>query len=102
MCIKIKLIGSIFPEKIEFDGKTYRTKHVNMLIDVRGQRNKELGNGKAQKKEADFTSFQLGGTEQTELELILGDLDRLYELRFWIPSPGEPVSLEWLRSQGLI
>ena len=61
VCIKIKLIGSIFPEKIEFDGKTYRTKHVNMLVDVKGQQNSELGKDKAQKKEAVSTSFRLGG-----------------------------------------
>ena len=43
-----------------------------------------------------------GAPNCTFLEPILGDLDRLYELRFWIPDPNEPVSLEWLRSQGLI
>ena len=61
LVVKNKLIGSIFPEKIEFDGKTYRTKHVNMLVDVKGQQNNELGNGKAQKKEADSKGFRLGG-----------------------------------------
>ena len=61
VCIKIKLIGSIFPEKIEFDGKTYRTKHVNMLVNVKGQQDNELGNEKAQKKETKNRGFRLGG-----------------------------------------
>ena len=26
------------------------------------------------------------------LKPILGDLEKLYELRFWIPNPGEPIS----------
>ncbi|MCH5221010.1 MAG: hypothetical protein J1F05_01600 [Muribaculaceae bacterium] len=102
MCIKIKLIGSIFPEKIEFDGKTYRTKHVNMLVDVKGQQDNELGNEKAQKKETKNGGFRLGGPDRIVLEPILRDLDRLYEMRFWIPEPGKPISIQWLRSQGLI
>ena len=61
VCIKIKLIGSIFPKKIELDGKTYRTKHVNMLVDVKGQQYNELENEKGQKKEADLMGFRLGG-----------------------------------------
>lgn len=32
--VKIKLLGSIFPEKIEFDGKNYRTKSYNRMLDV--------------------------------------------------------------------
>ena len=78
--VKNKLIGSIFPEKIEFDGKTYRTKHVNMLIDVRSQRNKELGNDKAQKKEADFTSFQLGGVQRTRTAYLNTASVALYQM----------------------
>lgn len=31
--VKVKLIGSIFPEKIEFDGKNYRTKSYNKILD---------------------------------------------------------------------
>ena len=68
VCIKIKLIGSIFPEKIEFDGKTYRTKHVNMLVDVKGQQNNELGNEKAQKKETKNEGFRLGGPDRIVIE----------------------------------
>ena len=31
---KIKLLGSIFPEKIEFDGKNYRTNNYNKVLDL--------------------------------------------------------------------
>ena len=43
-----------------------------------------------------------GAQNYTEIEPILAGLDRWYEMRFWIPNPGEPVSIQWLRSQGLI
>ena len=46
--VKIKLLGSMFPEKIEFDGKNYRTKAYNKVLDLifretnklRGNKNK--------------------------------------------------------------
>ena len=33
VALKIKLLGSMFPEKIEFDGKKYRTKNYNKVLD---------------------------------------------------------------------
>ena len=46
--VKIKLLGSMFPEKIEFDGKNYRTKAYNKVLELifretnklRGNKNK--------------------------------------------------------------
>ena len=46
--VKIKLLGSMFPEKIEFDGKNYRTNAYNKVLDLifretnklRGNKNK--------------------------------------------------------------
>lgn len=32
--VKIKLLGSIFPGKIEFDGKNYRTTEINQTLDL--------------------------------------------------------------------
>lgn len=32
--VKIMLLGSIFPEKIQFDGKNYRTDHYNKMLDI--------------------------------------------------------------------
>lgn len=40
--VKIKLLGSMFPEKIEFDGKKYRTKNYNKMLDVIFQETKHL------------------------------------------------------------
>ena len=40
--VKIKLLGSMFPEKIEYDGKKYRTKSYNKMLDVIFQETKHL------------------------------------------------------------
>ena len=40
--VKIKLLGSIFPEKIEFDGKNYRTNGYNKVLDLIYQQTNEL------------------------------------------------------------
>lgn len=40
--VKIKLLGSIFPEKIEFDGKNYRTKSYNRMLDIIYKETKHL------------------------------------------------------------
>ena len=40
--VKIKLISSMFPEKIEFDGKTYRTNSYNKVLDLIYQQTNEL------------------------------------------------------------
>ncbi len=43
---KILLLGSIFPEKIEYDGKNYRTNSYNKLLDVIYQETNHLRGGK--------------------------------------------------------
>ena len=40
--VKFKLIGLMFPEKIEFDGKSYRTKKLNMVLDLIYNQTREL------------------------------------------------------------
>lgn len=40
--LKVKLIGSIFPEKIEFDGKEYRTTSFNKVLDLIFQETMQL------------------------------------------------------------
>ena len=42
VALKIKLLGSMFPEKIEFDGKKYRTKNYNKVLDFIYQQTNEL------------------------------------------------------------
>ena len=44
--VKIKLISSMFPEKIEFDGIRYRTKSYNKVLDLIYQETKELRTGR--------------------------------------------------------
>ena len=44
--VKLKLIGSIFPEKIEFDGTNYRTTAYNQVLDNIFQNIKQLWENK--------------------------------------------------------
>ena len=48
---KIKLISSMFPEKIEFDGEKYRTNSYNKVLDLIFQQTNELRGGKKEKGE---------------------------------------------------
>ena len=55
--VKIKLLGSIFPEKIEFDGNKYRTNTYNKMLDIIYQETKQLQGRKKKKSpqnEGDF------------------------------------------------
>ena len=54
--IKIKLISSMFPEKIEFDGKTYRTNSYNKVLDLIYQQTNEL-RGVEKKSGESFSTF---------------------------------------------
>ena len=100
--VKFKLIGSMFPEKIEFDGKSYRTKKLNMVLDLIYNQTRELRASGHEKRGPELTSPQFCTPNRAVLEPILTDLDKLYQMRFWIPEPGKPISIQWLRSQGLI
>ena len=40
--VKVKLLDSMFPEKIEFDGNNYRTTGYNKVLDLIYQQTKEL------------------------------------------------------------
>ena len=46
--VKIKVLGSMFPEKIEFDGKNYRTKSYNKVLDLIYQETNKLRNKKGE------------------------------------------------------
>ena len=50
--LKIKLLGSMFPEKIEFDGKKYRTKNYNKVLDFIYQQTNELRCGNKENGES--------------------------------------------------
>lgn len=57
--VKIKLLGSIFDDKIEFDGKSYRTNNYNKVLDLIYKQTKELRGGEAQKKGVDDSTPRL-------------------------------------------
>ena len=68
--VKIKLLGSIFPEKIEFDGKKYRTKSYNKMLDIIYQETKQLQGRKKKKSpqnEGDFGCVPRAGLEPARL-----------------------------------
>ena len=47
---KIKLISSMFPQKIEFDGEKYRTNSYNQVLDLIYQEAKQLREGNVKKR----------------------------------------------------
>ena len=84
--IKIKLISSMFPEKIEFDGKTYRTTNsYNKVLDLIYQQTNEL-RGVEKKSGESFSTFS-ASVPLTVLfsNQFLHDLDLIWELRELIP-----------------
>ena len=54
--VKIKLLGSMFPEKIEFDGKEYRTNNYNKVLDLIFKGTKQL-RGEGKEKGESFSTF---------------------------------------------
>ena len=54
--LKIKLLGSMFPQKIEFDGKNYRTKSYNKVLDFIYHQTNKLRCGEKESEES-FTTF---------------------------------------------
>ena len=68
--VKIKLLGSIFPEKIVFDGENYRTASYNKMLDIIYQETKQLqgrGKKKSPKNEGDFGLVPKAGIEPARL-----------------------------------
>lgn len=57
--VKIKLLGSIFDEKIEFDGKSYRTDSYNKVLDLIYQQTNELRVAEKENREADCSTSRL-------------------------------------------
>ena len=68
--VKLKLIGSIFPEKIEFDGTNYRTTAYNQVLDNIFQNIKQLEENKNENDANCHSHFHQGwmmGLEPTTL-----------------------------------
>lgn len=87
--IKIRLIGSIFPEKLEYDGKNYRTTRMNKLLEIIYQQTNELRKPKKEKAEQTFGLF--GSVPGNELfsNQFFADLDALVSLKDDIPDPSQ-------------
>ena len=56
--LKIKLLGLMFPQKIEFDGNKYRTNEYNKVLDLIYQQTNELRVGKKENGES-FSTFSV-------------------------------------------
>ena len=56
--LKIKLLGSMFPQKIEFDGNKYRTNEYNKVLDLIYQQTNELRVGEKENGES-FSTFSV-------------------------------------------
>lgn len=54
--VKLKLIGSIFDGKIEFDGKSYRTNSYNKVLDLIYEQTNELRGERVREKGADCST----------------------------------------------
>ena len=64
--VKVLLLGSIFPQRIEFDGKNYRTRSYNRMLDLIYQETNKLQgkkNEKSSEKSEDFTWVPGAGVE---------------------------------------
>jgi hypothetical protein len=88
--VKCKLLSSMFPQKIQFDGEKYRTQSYNQVLDLIFQETNKLrgyGEKESEKSEADSHSVPL-----TELfsNSFLRDLDKIWALREYIPDPLHP------------
>ena len=71
--VKIKLLGSMFPEKIEFDGKNYRTNAYNKVLDlIFRETNKLRGNKKNRGKFRHFPRFSTQSRGRTGTDCSTG------------------------------
>lgn len=70
--VKCKLLSSMFPEKVVFDGNSYRTNSYNSVLDLIYQETNELvgkKNGQSKKKPTLSTSVPKAGIEPARMLL---------------------------------
>ena len=58
--VKIKLLGSMFPEKIEFDGENYRTNSFNQTLNLIFKETKHLQGNKKESDSKNRSQTHLG------------------------------------------
>ena len=84
--VKIKLLSSMFPEKIEFDGKKYRTNTYNKVLDLIYQQTKQLRNGTKEKLEEseDFSnSVPRAGIEPARIAPLVFETNASTNSAIW-------------------
>ena len=83
--VKCKLLGSMFPEKITFDGKTYRTNSYNSVLELIYKQTNELrefknesggdfNNSSASVPRAGFDKPKISKTHKIENDAYLFDI----------------------------
>ena len=90
---KIRALSSIFSEKIEFDGKNFRTENLNSVLGLIYQQTNELRNPKKENGES-FSTFP--ATVPYDIlfsNKYLRDLGRIWELREIVPDPN---NMPWI------
>ena len=82
--VKLKLIGSIFDGKIEFDGKTYRTNSYNKVLDLIYEQTNELRGAGKRKEDSqnENPQFSTQTRDRTGMDCSTGVWDqRVYLFR---------------------
>ncbi len=91
---KILLLSSIFPEKIEFDGKNYRTKSYNRLLDVIYMETNQLRDNNGTESPENSGDSVCVAPGELFSNSFLEDLDKIWALRSVIPDPKHPNSIK--------
>jgi hypothetical protein len=85
--VKCKILSSMFPQKIEFDGEKYRTHSYNQVLDLIFQEtNKLRGYGEKESAKSEEVS-QSVPPERLFSNSFKKDLDKIWELKEYIPDP---------------
>lgn len=88
--VKMRLIRSMFPEKLAYDGFSHRTGKVNSMLDVIVQQTKELRIGKREKATKSLDCVALVPLTELFSNSFMDDLDMIWGLRSIIPDPTTP------------
>ena len=86
--VKQSLLSSIFPEKVEFDGKSFCTTKMNAVFSLIYNETKQL------RKINEDNPFELSSSVGSTVifsHQFLEDLEKLWAMREWIPDPTKPI-----------
>ena len=83
--VKQKIIGSVFPEKLNFKDNQYRTTKLNEAVEILCKTDKGLGQKKGGKKtELSVSSLRVESTDKISNRLYIG-IERLVNLNSYLP-----------------